>query len=172
MAYASGVIASREMRMPSVAMPKVRWPRLSQRTRALLMMGIMVSPCFLSDGIGYCVQRVFYTSDEIAERRAPPPILTNINIFHVACLDTKLSATEQARWVSDAAVHGWPLYPQAGARCFKPDQDLRGISGLMAFNVACPVIALSAVDQRRWIAYAAKHDWPAYPQAGAGCVDP
>ena len=71
--------------MPSVAMPKVRWPRLSQRTRALLMMGIMVSPCFLSDGIGYCVQSVFYTSDEIAERRAPPPILTNINIFHVAC---------------------------------------------------------------------------------------
>jgi hypothetical protein len=59
MAYASAVMASQEMRMPSVAMPKVRWPRLSQRTRAVLMMGIMVSPCFLSDGIGYYVQRVF-----------------------------------------------------------------------------------------------------------------
>ena len=81
MAYA----IAREIRMPSVAMPKVRWPRLSQRTRALLMMGIMVSPCFLSDGIDYCVQSVSHTSDEIAERRAPPTIFTNINIFHVAC---------------------------------------------------------------------------------------
>ena len=172
MAYASGVMASREMRMPSVAMPKVRWPRLSQRARALLMMGIMVSPCLLSDDIGYCVQRVLYTSDEIVDRQAPPAILTNIAIFHVACPDTKLSATEQARLVSDASVHGWPLYREAGAGCFKPDQDLRGVSGLVAFNVACPVIALSAVDQRRWVAYAAKHDWAAYPQAGAGCVDP
>ena len=59
MAYASAVAASQGMRMPSEAMPKVRRPRLSQRTRAVLMMGIMVSPCFLSDGIGYCVQRFF-----------------------------------------------------------------------------------------------------------------
>jgi hypothetical protein len=136
------------------------------------MMGIMLSPCFLSDAIGYCIQRFIYTTDEIAMRQAPDTIGANINIFRVACPDTSLPVTEQARWVSDAALHGWPMYPEAGARCFKPDRNLRGVMGLITFNVACPAVALSAVDQRRWVAYAARHDWGPYPQAGAGCVDP
>ncbi len=172
MAYASMAVASPDIRMPSVAIPKFRLPRLSQRTHALLMMGLMFSPCFLSDAIGYCVQRFFYTADEIAERRVPDPIMSNINIFHVACPDTRTPAAEQGRVATYAAQNGWPLYPQAGAGCFKPDRDLRGAMGLIAFNVACPVVALSAIHQRQWVAYAAKHDWAPYPQAGAGCVDP
>jgi hypothetical protein len=132
----------------------------------------MISPCFLSDAIGYCVERVFYTADEIADRQAPDAMLTNINIFHVACPGTGMPVAEQGRWAADAASNGWPPYPEAGAGCFKPDRDLRGIMGLMAFNVACPVMALSAADQRRWVAYTARHDWTAYPQAGAGCIDP
>jgi hypothetical protein len=31
---------------------------------------------------------------------------------------------------------------------------------------------LSALDQRRWVAFTTDHDWGPYPQAGAGCVDP
>jgi len=170
LAYANAVIASPAIRMPSVAMPKLRWP--SRRTRALLMMGIMVSPCFLSDAIGYCVERFFYTADQIAERQAPDAMPANINIFHVACPDTGTPAAKQSNWATYAAEHGWPLYPEAGSGCFKPDRDLRGVMGLIAFNVACPAIALSAIDQRRWVGYAANHNWAAYPQAGAGCVDP
>jgi hypothetical protein len=136
------------------------------------MMAIMTSPCFLSDAIGYCVQRSFYSADEIAERQAPDSMLAYVNIFHVACPDQRATAAEQGRWPAFAAQHGWPSYPPAGAGCFKPDRDLRGVIGLKAFNVACPATTLSPSLQRQWVAYAAKHDWAAYPQAGEGCVDP
>ncbi len=174
MAHASTVIASPSIRLPSVAMPKLRLPRprLSQRARALLMMAIMISPCFLADTIGYCVNRLFYSADEIAEMRPFDPMLANFRIFHVACPATNLSATEHERWGSYAAQRGWPPYPEAGAGCFKPDRSLRGVVGLTAFSVACPPVVLAAVDLRRWAAYAADHNWGAYPQAGAGCVDP
>jgi hypothetical protein len=170
MAYASAITTSPAIRMPSVVMPKLRWP--SRRTRAVLMMGIMVSPCFLSDAIGYRIERLFYTADEIAARQVPDTVLSNINIFHVACPDTGTPAAEQSQLAAYAAQHGWPLYPEAGAGCFKPDRNMRGVMGLIAFNVACPAMVLSAIDQRRWVAYAANHGWTDYPQAGAGCVDP
>ena len=168
----SAVIASREIRMPSVAMPSFRLPRLSQKTRALLMMGIMVSPCFLSDAIGYCVQRFFYTADEIAERQAPDRILANIRIFQVACPATDMPAAEQRLWAAEAAQHGWALYPEAGTGCFKAGRNLLGVAGLKVFSVACPVMVLSPTDQRRWVTYSANHGWAPYPQAGEGCVDP
>src|SRR5690242_14083524 len=110
MAYASITVASPDIHMPSVAIPKFRLPRLSQRTWALLMMGLMFSPCFLSDAIGYCVQRFFYTADQIAERRAPDPIMSNINIFHVACPDTRIPEAERGRLATYATQSGWPLY--------------------------------------------------------------
>src|SRR4051794_30720499 len=107
MSYQGTLPASSAIRLPSVAMPRLQWPHLSQRARALLMMGIMISPCFLSDAIGYCVQRFFYTADEIAMRRAPDEILTQVNIFHVACPDTGVSAEERGRWATYAVQHGW-----------------------------------------------------------------
>src|SRR5580692_3863064 len=76
MTYASTAIAGPRIRIPHIAMPKLRSLRLSPRARALLMMGIMISPCFLADTIGYCVQRLFYTPDQIAERAAPDAILS------------------------------------------------------------------------------------------------
>jgi hypothetical protein len=136
------------------------------------MMAIMISPSFLSDAIGYCVKRLFYTADEIAARQTPDTMPRYIDIVHVACPDTDTPAVEQRRWAAYATQHSWPLYPQAGAACFNPDRDMRGVIGLKVFNVACPVIALSGTDLRRWVAYAANHDWAAYPQAGEGCVDP
>jgi hypothetical protein len=172
MAYASTVMAGPTICMPPMSMPKFQWPRLSQRARAPLMMGIMISPCFLSDAIGYCVQRFYYTADEIADRRAPDRILTNIRIFQVACPATDMPAIEQRLWAAEAAQHDWPLYPEAGTGCFKPGRNLLGVAGLKVFSVACPVMALSPADQRRWVAYAADHKWDAYPQAGEGCVDP
>jgi hypothetical protein len=171
-AHASTVMARLDIRMPSLAMPEFRWPRLSRRTRALLMMAIMISPAFLSDAIGFCVMRAFYTADELAEKQASTATLTQVRIFQVACPDTDTPAAEQARWSAYAARHDWPLYPQAGAACFKPDRNLRGVMGLTVFSVACPVMALSATKQRRWAAYAADHHWTDYPQAGTGCVDP
>ena len=172
MAYASTVPASPDIRLPHVAMPKLRWPRLSPQARALLMMGIMISPCFLADTIGYCVQRVFYTADQLAARAAPDTIMSQIHKFDVACPATDLSVAEQENWAGYAAQQGWPMYPQAGVRCFTPDRNLRGVVGLKVFMVACPTMVLSALDRRRWVAYAADHDWGPYPQAGAGCVDP
>ena len=172
MSNASTVMDSPAIRLPYVAIPKFRWPRLSRRAPALLMMALMVSPCFLWDAIEYCVKRVFYTADQVAEMRASEAMLTHFRIFHVACPDTDAPVVEQSRWAAYAAQHGWPLYPQAGAACVNPDRDLRGVIGLKVFNVACPAIAFSAADQRRWVAYAADHDWGPYPQAGAGCVDP
>lgn len=53
------------IRMPHVAVPKWRWP--SPRTRALLMLALMFSPAVLSDAIGYCVQRIFYTANQLEE---------------------------------------------------------------------------------------------------------
>jgi hypothetical protein len=86
--------------------------------------------------------------------------------------DANAPAAERARWADAAARNGWQGYPQAGERCFRPDKNLFGIAGLTSFNVACPPLALSVADQRRWVAFTANHGWAAYPQAGAGCVDP
>ncbi|HUN40954.1 MAG TPA: hypothetical protein VMU81_11725 [Acetobacteraceae bacterium] len=132
----------------------------------------MISPCFLSDAIGYCVQRLFLTADQIAARESPDVILAHIAKFDVACPGQQMPADEQGRWVEYAAQQGWSFYPQAGPGCFKPDRNLRGVVALKVFSIACPTTVLSALDDRRWIAYAADHGWDAYPQAGAGCVDP
>ena len=172
MAYASAILANPAIRMPSVAMPNLRRLRLSQRTRALLMMGIMISPTFLADDIGYGVQRLFKTADQIAEMRAPDSMLTRARIFQVACPAADMPTAEQERWTAEAALNGWPQYPEAGKGCFKPERSLYGIVGLKVFGVACPKAVLSVADQRRWVAYAANHDWAPYPQAGEGCVDP
>ena len=173
MAYASMASASPDIRMPPMAMPKFRWPRLSQRTRALLMMGIMISPAFLADEIGYGVQRLFMTANEIAARQTPADTMpTQVTVFHVACADADVPAVQQERWAEFAANHGWQRYPQAGAGCFKPNRALFGVVGLKTFNVACPTMVLSVADQRQWVAYAANHGWEEYPQAGLGCVDP
>jgi hypothetical protein len=171
MAYASTATASPAIRIPSVAMPKFRWPQLSQRTRALLMMAIMASPCFLSDTIGYYVQRLYYTPEQIAAKRSPGNMLKGVNIFHVACPADNTPA-EQARWTAYAREHGLPLYPEGGPGCFNPNRNMLGVLGLKAFNVACPTMLLSATDLRKWVAYTASHSWTAYPQAGEGCVDP
>jgi hypothetical protein len=173
MAYASTASASPDIRMPPMAMPKFRWPRLSPRARALLMIGVMISPAFLADDMGYAVQRLFLTADQIAARQAPDDTMpTQVYVFHVACIDTDVPAVQQERWAEFAANHGWPRYSQAGAGCFKPHRALYGIVGLKAFNVACPTMLLSVADQRRWVAYAANHGWTEYAQAGVGCVDP
>ncbi len=171
-AHASIALARPAIRVPHVAMPKFRWLRLSPRARALLVMGIMISPCFLCDTIGYCVQRLFLTADQIAEREAPDTMLSQIRKFDVACPATDIPVAEQEHWAGYAAQQGWPMYPRAGVRCFNPGRNLRGVVGIKVFSVACPTAVLSAVDQRRWVAYAADHEWGAYPQAGAGCVDP
>lgn len=174
MAYASTApaIASTGVRIPHVAMPKLRWPRVSRRSRALMMMGLMISPCFLSDAIGYCVQRMFYTPEEIAARQSPDDMAAKIQMYDVACPAANTPADEQGRWTTYAVEQGWPLYPAAGQGCFRPNRNLRGIAPLKVFTVACPKTVLSATDDRRWLVYAADHDWTAYPQAGAGCVDP
>ena len=172
MAYTNAIMASPAIRMPSVAMPNLRRLRLSQRTRALLMMGIMISPTFLADDIGYGVKRLFKTADQIAEMRAPNSMLTRVRIFQVACPAADQPMAEQERWTAEAALNGWPQYPEAGKGCFKPERNLYGIVGLKVFGVACPKAVLSVADQRRWVAYASNHDWAPYPQAGEGCVDP
>jgi hypothetical protein len=173
MAYANAALASLDIRMPHVAMPKLQWPRISRRARAFLMMGVMVSPAFLADNIGYGVERLFLTADQIAVRQVPDnTILSRVRIFHVACANTDTPAAEQERWAELAAQRGWRRYPEAGTSCFKPDRALYGIVGLKAFSVACPAMVLSVADQRRWVAFAANHGWTEYPQAGMGCVDP
>jgi hypothetical protein len=172
MTFASATMAGTTIRMPSVALPKLRWPHLPQRTRALLMLAVMISPCFVADDIGYGIQRLFMTADQIAERQAPDSMLTRASIFHVACPDTSMPAAERQRWANYVVQQRWPDYPQAGPGCFRPDRNLYGIVGLKAFSVACPDMVLSVADQRRWVAFAANHDWAPYPQAGAGCVDP
>ena len=172
MAYASTALPSPEIRIPRLARPTLRWPRLSQRGRALLMIGVMISPAFLADQMGYCVMRLFLTADQIAERTPDESIITRVRMFPVACIDADMSAQDRAYWAASAEQHGWPSYPEAGPGCFKPDRALLGVVGLKAFNVACPTMVLSVADQRRWVAYAASHGWTDYPQAGEGCVDP
>lgn len=171
MAYASPAIASPAVHWPRVAMPKLRWPWFSPRTRALLMMALMISPCFLTDTIGYWVKRMFYTQAQIVEMQSPESIMAKISMVGVACPATDTPA-EQARWAAYAAENGWPSYPEAGPGCFKPNRNLHGMMGLTVFSVACPKMLLSALDQRRWLTLAADHGWTAYPQAGDGCVDP
>jgi hypothetical protein len=168
MAYASNVLPNPALAVPYGSLPKLRLPRVSPRVRALLMMSIMCSPAFLSDSIGYCVRRMFYTADQIAGMRLPDDtLLAHISIFHVAC-----GAGTTGQWAELAAQNGWPMYPQAGPTCFRPDRNLLGLVGLKTFNVACPAMVFTVADQRRWAAYSADHGWTDYSQAGAGCVDP
>jgi hypothetical protein len=172
MTYASAA-ANSHLHMPHIAVPKFRWPFLSQRARALLMMGVLISPAFLADDIGYCVERLFMTADQIAARQESNGAMpADIYVFHVACADTNVPSVQRERWEEFAANHGWPRYPQAGPGCFKPGRALYGVVGLKAFNVACPTMVLSVADQRRWVAYADNHGWTDYAQAGVGCVDP
>jgi len=173
MAYASAAPTLPEIRFqirfPRIAAPKWRWPHLSPGIRALLMMGVLFSPAFLCDTIGYCVQRLGYTADQIAERSVSgDKILAQVQIFQVACVDTEAPPAERGRLAALAAERGWPPYPPAGPSCFKTDRRLLGIVGVTAFGVACPQVAFSGAVQRRWVAYAADHGWTDYPQAGAG----
>jgi hypothetical protein len=173
MSYSSQSLTSPTIRLPHFAMPKPRWPRLGARGHAVLMLALMISPAFLSDYIGYGVKRLSYTAAQIAEMRAPgDTILAHIEIFPVACTDPASPGPEQRWWTAHAAQQGWPMYPQAGDTCFRPDRSLLGVVGLKTFNVACPTIVLTVADRREWTSYAADHGWDAYPQAGADCVDP
>ena len=170
---ASPALAGWGIRIPRVAMPKLRWPRFSRRDRALMMVAVMISPSFLADPIGYGVKRLFLTADQIAGKQMPDDtILSRASLFHVACPGTDMPAADQQRWAERAAQQGWPRYREAGAGCFRPDRVLFGVVGLKVFSVACPPALLSATDQRRWVAYTADHGWTDYPQAGPGCVDP
>jgi hypothetical protein len=173
MAYAGTASAGPDIRIPRVAMPRFRRPRLPRRARAFLMIGVMISPSFLADDIGYGVKRLFMTADQIAAKQTPEDKMpAQISVFHVACIDTDAPHAQQERSVDLVRQNGWPRYPEAGAACFRPDRALFGIVGLKTFNVACPTMVLTVADQRRWNDYAAKHGWTDYPQAGAGCVDP
>ena len=68
------------------------------------MMGVMISPSFLADYYGYCVQRLFLTADQIAAKQVPDDmVLRQVHIFHVACADTDMPASEQGRWAAYAA---------------------------------------------------------------------
>jgi hypothetical protein len=137
------------------------------------MLGIMISPAFLADSIGYGVERLFLTADQIAAKQVPDAtMLRQAKIFPVACADTNMSAAERARWTSFATQHSWPRYPEAGPSCFRPDRVLFGIIGLKVFSVACPTMIVSVADRRQWVAFTANHGWTDYPQAGEGCVDP
>ncbi len=176
MAYASHVSASPQFHFPPIGKP--RWPRLrrpllSGRARALLMMGLMISPAFLSDYIGYGIKRLTYTAAQIAEMRKPDDtMLSRVTMFPVACADPATPAAQRRAWVAVAAGDGWPRYPEAGETCFRLNRSLLGIAGLKTFTVACPTAALSVADRRHWMTYAADRGWTAYPQAGADCVDP
>jgi len=173
MAYVSQVWTSPVIRLPHLAMPKPRWPRLSPGVRALLMMGILISPAFTSDYIGYGVMRLFRTAGQIAEMRKPDEaMMARVDIFHVACTDKSMPAEDQRWWTSYAAKNGWPMYPRAGETCFRPERVLVGFAGLKTFNVACPRLALTVADRKRWTDFAADHGWAPYPQAGEDCVDP
>src|SRR6266702_4157707 len=146
MTYANEILAGPVIRLPHVPIPKLRWPRLSQRARSLLMMGLMISPVFLCDAVGYCIERLFHTAGEIAAMRMQDaPTFAHVDVFHVACGDAAGPA-ERQRWSDFAARHGWPMYPQAGETCFRPDQVLLGFVGLKTFNVACPTLVLSVAD--------------------------
>jgi hypothetical protein len=173
MSYASQVLTRPTIRLPQIMLPKMRWPRLSPGARAVLMMGLMISPAFVSDYIGYGVERLFYTAGQIAEMRRPDDtMLSKVTIFPVACADPAAPAAEQRSWAEVAARVGWPGYPRAGETCFRPDRVLLGVVGLKTFNVACPTIVLSVADRQHWLQYAAAHGWGPYPQAGTDCVDP
>jgi hypothetical protein len=174
MAYAVQSLTNPAIRLPHIAIPKLRRPRLSPGARALLMMGLMISPAFISDYIGYGVERLFYTSGQIAEMRVPNDRMFThrMTVFHVACADPAASSADRQQWDDVAARNGWPRYPEAGATCFKPDRVLLGVVGLKTFNVACPTAVLSVADRQQWTAYTARHGWGPYPQAGADCVDP
>ena len=173
MAYSGTAWAHPDLHLPRVALPKFSCPRLSRRARAVLMMGVLASPMFLTDTIGHGIQRLFLTAGQIAAREAPDDAMpAQIAVWQVACIDADAPAARQAHWADFAARHGWARYPEAGAGCFKPDRALFGVLGLKTFGVACPTAVLSVADQRRWVAYAARRGWTAYAQAGEGCVDP
>jgi hypothetical protein len=96
MAYASQVLPSPTIRLPHVAMPTPRWPHISPGIRALLMIGLMISPAFVCDYIGYGIKRLTYTPAQIAEMRPPDDtILAHVEIFQVACPDTATPPAEQ-----------------------------------------------------------------------------
>lgn len=173
MAYASAVSASPTIRIPRTGIPKLRWPFLSRRARSLFMIGLMISPAFFADEMGYAVQRLLLTEAQIAAKQAPPDAIpVPVRVFHVACSKEDASVPDRQRLAAFAVRHRWPRYPEAGPGCFISDRGLLGVAALKTFNVACPTILLSMADRRKWFTYATYHGWNDYPQAGDACVDP
>src|SRR5258708_9745076 len=163
MAYASQMLTSPDLRLPHITLPKLRRPHVSARARAVLVMGLMISPAYLADYIGYGIKRLSYTAGQITAMQKPDDtILAHVQIFHVACAEP----AERQRWTDTATLNGWPMYPQARETCFPPDRVLLGVAGLKTFNVACPTLALTVADRGRWKTFAENHGWAAYPQAG------
>ena len=135
--------------------------------------GRLISPTFLADPFGYCVQRLFYTADQIAAKQVPDnTVLQQVHIFHVACADTDMPAVgagalgglRRAAWLATVST-GWADLRQSGpglarrrwvevVQCRLP-RDGSQCGGSAAMGGLC---------REPWL--------DRYPQAGDGCVDP
>lgn len=120
------------------------------------------------ESIDYGIKRLFYTPAELAEMRAVDVMFTHIHVFRVACPDPTI---EQQAWLDYTAKQGWPTYPQAGAGCVSPTDQVY-LDHINNFQVACPTIAFQPNEQARWARVAAQNHWAPYTQAGPACVDP
>lgn len=59
---------------------------------------------------------------------------------------------------------------------FATEDDMAATRAMLThvqmLTVICPKPDMSAADRQRWDAYVAAKRYTAYPQGGAGCVDP
>lgn len=100
----------------AVAIQRAANLQLWFRLTLVLIGAVALTALAFRDRVAY----LFASPEQAAEWRATDAMLTHIQMFHVACPDSNLSADDMQRWTAYAQQKGWTPYPRAGAGCVDP----------------------------------------------------
>ena len=159
MAYAAQILTNPVL--PHITLPKLRWPRLSPGARAILMMGLMISPAFVSDYIGYGVSGCFTRPGRSPKCGSPDDrdACRTLELFHVACAIRQHPRRISGNGLISRPGTVGPVIPQAVATCFQAGPGIARRRRTEDLQCRLSHAVLSVADRRRWMDIAAGHGW-------------
>ena len=169
MAYASAAHGTPSVRIPHMAMPKLRWPRLSREPR-VADDGRHDQPDVPCRPLSATASRAASRLTRSPRSRCPTTRLWQVNIFHVACADTDMPAAEEGGGrPSPRNVAG--TVSQAGPNESTGPELV--VVGLKDVQRRLPCDGSQVADHGRSVAYAAEPWLDHYrrPATGASIVN-